>query len=146
MLLRDLQQQRNTLRLWHALASMAWVVFGVAVALGLGNCLALAVSVTPLGFALLFALGALPCLVVTCYVLIGINTHFINELVRLEQRIALHPATVVEQMRCEIDTTLTTYQQWLREGATQPFGGPTPAEIRQHIEYSVQQAFTRALE
>ena len=146
MSLHDLQQQRNTLRVWHALASMAWVGFGGLVALGLGNCLALAASVTPLGFALLFALGALPCLAVTCFVLIGINTHFIGDLVELEQRIARHPALAVEQMRQEIDATLTTYQQWLREGPTQQFGGPTPAEVRQRIEYSVQQAFTRALE
>jgi hypothetical protein len=146
MYLHDLQQQRTELRIWHALAGMAWVVVGVGTALAAGMVLTLATSPTPFGFALLFALGALPCLAVTCYVLMGINAHFNRNLLELERRIALHPASAVEQARREIEATLTTYQEWLREEDTASAGRPSPSEIRQYIEHVVQHTFTRALE
>jgi hypothetical protein len=146
MSLRDLQQQRNGLRVWHALAAMAWVVFGVAVAIGLGNSLTLIAGATPLGFALLYAAGALPILALTCCVLIGINTHFVNSLAGLERRIALHPGTAVEQARLEIDATLSTYQQWLQEDSAHLCSSSTVTEIRQYVERAVQRSFTRAIE
>jgi hypothetical protein len=69
-----------------------------------------------------------------------------DHLIRLEQRIDLHPGMAVEQMRREIDATLATYQQRLRDAGTQPCGGPTSVEVRQQIERASQQTFTKALE